>query len=69
MIQLCRFRQVARQVVRHAVGFLLGLLCLVFLILAIATALHLADRQVANVPLGPQQVVHTVNPKLACTPG
>ena len=41
-----------------------GLLSLVFLTLAIATALHLADRQVANVPLGPQQVVHTVNPKV-----
>ncbi len=43
---------------------LLGVLCLVFLILAVATALRLADRQTANVPLGPQQVVHTVNPKV-----
>lgn len=32
--------------------------------LSLATAVQLAQRQVARVPLGPQQAVHTVNPKL-----
>ncbi len=44
--------------------FLLGCLGLLFLLLAVATAQQLAKRQVANVPLGPQQVVHTINAKL-----
>lgn len=42
---------------------LLGLISLIFLILAIATAQQLAQRQIAVVPLGPQQAVRTANPK------
>jgi hypothetical protein len=41
-----------------------GLIGIAFLLLSIATAQQLAQRQLANVPLGPQQVVHTVNPKV-----
>lgn len=48
---------------RLRTALILGLLSL-FLILSIATALQLARRQIANVPLGPQQSVHTVNPKM-----
>ena len=42
----------------------LAVAAFLFAILALLTALSLAQRQVAQVPLGPQQVVHTVNPKL-----
>jgi hypothetical protein len=37
---------------------------LVYFLLALLIALSLASRQAAQVPLGPQQTVHTVNPKL-----
>lgn len=43
---------------------LLLVLLSLFLILAVATAQQLARRQIAAVPLGPQQVVQTVNPKM-----
>ena len=42
----------------------LAVAAFIFAILALLTALSLTQRQVAQVPLGPQQVVHTVNPKL-----
>ena len=42
----------------------LAVAALLFAILALLTALSLAQRQVVQVPLGPQQVVYTVNPKL-----
>lgn len=35
-----------------------------FLVLSLATAVNLAQRRPANVPLGPQQTVHTINPKI-----
>ena len=43
---------------------LLGLISLVLLSLSLATAVQLARRQGARVPLGPQQAVQTINPKL-----
>jgi hypothetical protein len=45
-------------------ALLLGLISLAFLILSIATAQQLAQRQSAAVPLGPQQAVRTANTKL-----
>lgn len=43
---------------------LVGLGALFFLSLAIATAIQLADKRSVDVPLGPQQTVHTINPKV-----
>ena len=44
--------------------FLLGVIALILLSLAVATAVQLAQRRTVDVPLGPQQRVHTTNPKL-----
>lgn len=52
------------KVPRLSFKFALGLIGSVYVILALATAQHLAQRQIANVPLGPQQTVHTVNAKM-----
>jgi hypothetical protein len=41
-----------------------GFLVFVYLSLAVATAVQLAHRRSVDVPLGPQQSVHTINPKL-----
>jgi len=41
-----------------------GVSALIFLSLAVATAVQLAQRRAADVPLGPQQTVHTINAKV-----
>ena len=45
-------------------NLLRGCVALVLLSLSVATAVQLADRRTVDVPLGPQQTVHTTNPKM-----
>lgn len=49
---------------RHRRKLLIGAIGLLLFALAVATAQSLAQRQAANVPLGPQQTVQTINPKI-----